>query len=190
MTPDETGRFCRVCNKSVIDFTSKLPEEIQHFFLQNQDQKICGRFKNSQLDSVSIQIPSQILFSQTQYHKMFLLALFVTMGTSLFSCSSVNGNKQKIQMIEVVNQQKTSSLNNSKTQTDSKKNEINSVKIGNGEATMEPMPIEVNFGLEKELLKSEDIIINKIEIGDINLTSLKSQIGMPRCKPQLKFGKQ
>jgi len=102
MTPDATGRFCLACNKSVIDFTNKLPEEIQHFFLKNQNKEICGRFKNSQLDSVKIQIPSQVLFSQTQYHKMFLLALFVVMGTSLFSCATVNGDKQKIEKVEVV----------------------------------------------------------------------------------------
>lgn len=102
MIPDETGRFCLVCNKSVIDFSNKLPDEIQHFFLKNQGKKICGRFKNSQLDSVNIQIPSRILFSQTQYHKIFLLALFVVMGTSLFSCATANGDKKKIENIEVV----------------------------------------------------------------------------------------
>ncbi len=105
MTPDETGRFCLVCNKSVIDFTNKLPEEIQQFFLKNQGQTICGRFKNSQLDSVRIQIPSQILFSQTQYHKIFLLALFITLGTTLFSCSDKNGNKQKINRIEIIEEE-------------------------------------------------------------------------------------
>lgn len=107
MTPDATGRFCLVCNKSVIDFTNKMPEEIQHFFLKNQHKEICGRFKNSQLDAIRIQIPSQVLFSQTQYHKMFLLALFVVMGASLFSCSTVNGNKQKIEKVEVVDEQKS-----------------------------------------------------------------------------------
>jgi len=108
MIPDATGRFCLECNKSVIDFTNKLPEEIQHFFLKNQDKEICGRFKNSQLDAVSIHIPRRVLFSQTQYHKMFLLALFVIMGTSLFSCATLNGDKQKIEKVEVVDEYKFS----------------------------------------------------------------------------------
>jgi len=111
MTPDATGRFCLACNKSVIDFTNKLPEEIQHFFLKNQDKEICGRFKNSQLDTVKIQIPSRVLFSQTQYHKIFLLALFVVMGTSLFSCAAVNGDKQKIEKVEVVEYDKKDNNN-------------------------------------------------------------------------------
>ncbi|MBF4506756.1 energy transducer TonB [Flavobacterium sp. JLP] len=102
MTPNENGRFCLSCAKTVIDFTEMLPQEVQHFFIQNQNNKICGRFKKSQLDSIIIQIPSQVLHTQTHYHKMFLLALFIAMGTTLFSCQDKDGNKQKIDKIEVI----------------------------------------------------------------------------------------
>jgi len=102
MTPDKTGRFCNSCSKSVVDFTQMLPKEIQKFFIKNQGKKICGRFQNKQLDSIIIQIPNRALFSQVHYHKMFLLALFITMGTTLFSCKQENGDKQKIDKIEVV----------------------------------------------------------------------------------------
>jgi ribosomal protein S8E len=77
-----------------------LPDEIQQYFQEHGN--VCGRFNNSQLDSLTIQIPNRILYSQTHYHKMFLLALFVAMGTTLFSCADKNGNKQKIDKIEVV----------------------------------------------------------------------------------------
>ncbi|MCR4031659.1 MULTISPECIES: hypothetical protein [Flavobacterium] len=103
MAPKDNGRFCLSCTKTVIDFTSMLPEEIQHYFIQNQNQKICGRFKKSQLDRITIQIPNRVLYSQTNYHKMFLLALFVAMGTTLFSCADKEGNKKKIDQIEIVN---------------------------------------------------------------------------------------
>jgi hypothetical protein len=102
MTTDENGRFCMSCSKTVIDFTSMLPDEVQHFFIQNQNKNICGRFKNSQLDTITIQIPSRVLYTQTHYRKMFLLALFIAMGTTLFSCQDKNGNKQKIDTVEVV----------------------------------------------------------------------------------------
>jgi hypothetical protein len=101
MTPKENGRFCMSCSKTVVDFTSMLPEEVQHFFIQNQNKKICGRFQNEQLESLIIQIPSQVLYKQTNYHKMFLLALFIAMGTTLFSCQK-DGNKNKIDKIEIV----------------------------------------------------------------------------------------
>lgn len=102
MTPRDNGRFCMSCSKTVVDFTTMLPDEVQHFFIQNQDKRICGRFKNEQLDTIIIQIPSQVLQTQTNYHKMFLLALFIAMGTTLFSCSDKNGNKQKIDKVEIV----------------------------------------------------------------------------------------
>ncbi|WP_316635457.1 hypothetical protein [uncultured Flavobacterium sp.] len=102
MTPNENGRFCLSCSKTVIDFTTMLPEEVQHFFIQNQNKNICGRFKNEQLETITIQIPSQVLYTQTHYHKMFLLALFIAMGTTLFSCADKDGNKNRIDKIEIV----------------------------------------------------------------------------------------
>jgi hypothetical protein len=108
MTPNENGRFCGSCSKNVVDFTNMMPDEIQAYFLKHNN--VCGRFKNSQLDSLSIQIPNRVLYSQTHYHKMFLLALLITMGTTLFSCSDKNGNKQKIDKVEIV--EDSSGMNN------------------------------------------------------------------------------
>ncbi|MBF4484694.1 energy transducer TonB [Flavobacterium sp. CSZ] len=102
MTPKDNGRFCMNCSKTVIDFTTMLPEEVQHFFIQNQNTNICGRFKNSQLETITIQIPSRVLYTQTNYTKMFLLALFIAMGTTLFSCQDKEGNKNRIGKIEIV----------------------------------------------------------------------------------------
>lgn len=106
MIPNEKGRFCMSCSKTVVDFTSMLPEEIEQFFIQNQNNKICGRFRKSQLDTITIQIPSRVLYSQNNYSKMFLLALFVAMGTTLFSCADKNGNKKKIDKVEIVENKK------------------------------------------------------------------------------------
>lgn len=103
MAPKDNGRFCLSCSKTVVDFSSMLPEEIQHYFIQNQNNKICGRFKKTQLDNIIIQIPNRVLYSQNHYHKIFLLALFIAMGTTLFSCTDKNGNKKKIDKIEIVN---------------------------------------------------------------------------------------
>ncbi|MBP4139461.1 hypothetical protein [Flavobacterium geliluteum] len=102
MAPAENGRFCASCVKTVVDFSAMLPAEVQQFFIQNQNQTICGRFKTSQLDTISIQIPIRVLHTQTQYHKMFLLALFIAMGTTLFSCADKDGNKNSIDKIEIV----------------------------------------------------------------------------------------
>jgi hypothetical protein len=100
MTPNDNGRFCGSCSKNVVDFRNMLPDEIQVYFQQHSN--VCGRFNNSQLNSLTIQIPNRVLYSQTHYHKIFLLALFIAMGATLFSCADKNGNKQKIDKVEVV----------------------------------------------------------------------------------------
>ena len=48
MTPEEQGRFCGVCSKTVFDFTKATDKEIiKHF---NKDATACGRFVSSQLN--------------------------------------------------------------------------------------------------------------------------------------------
>jgi hypothetical protein len=106
MSPHETGRFCNSCIKSVVDFTTMKPSEIQQYFIKNQGKSVCGRFKNEQLNTIIIQIPRAVLFSQIHFHKIFILALLITMGTTLFSCQNSNGDKQKIDGIEVVDSTK------------------------------------------------------------------------------------
>lgn len=87
MTPDEQGRFCSVCSKTVTDFTQMSNEEIVIYLRKNSGNRVCGRFRNDQLEEkVPINIPHKVLYSQTKFINMFLLALLVTMGSMLFSC--------------------------------------------------------------------------------------------------------
>lgn len=89
MTPDEAGRFCSVCTKGVVDFTEMKAPEIQAYFLKNQGQKICGRFKNEQINpTFDLQIPQSVLEQRMPFRKAFLLTLFVVMGSTLFSCKN------------------------------------------------------------------------------------------------------
>lgn len=60
MSPQEKGRFCSVCNKCVIDFTQKQPEEIQQIFVERKDENICGRFYNHQLNNTTPDKSEQI----------------------------------------------------------------------------------------------------------------------------------
>lgn len=101
MTPDETGRFCNSCTKSVVDFSNMKAQEIQEYFIKNQRQKVCGRFKTEQLDSIIIQIPRDVLFSQVQFYKMFMLALLISMPGLLIGQNS-SGKSQSISKVEVI----------------------------------------------------------------------------------------
>ena len=48
MTPEQKGRHCKSCEKTVFDFTSKTDEYIVKTYQKNTT--LCGRFKTSQLD--------------------------------------------------------------------------------------------------------------------------------------------
>tara|TARA_R110002050_G_scaffold57866_7_gene130221 strand:+ start:5298 stop:6143 length:846 start_codon:yes stop_codon:yes gene_type:complete len=102
MTPKDKGRFCNSCVKTVIDFTKMDTYEIQDFVNDNKNNRICGHFKQSQLDSINIYIPSKFIEQRQNFHKTFLLVLLIVMGTTLMNCTNKSGNKQKIDSIEVI----------------------------------------------------------------------------------------
>ena len=100
MTPKEKGKFCSSCAKTVVDFTDKSTEEIQDYLVENKN--VCGHFYKKQLDAITIEIPQVSFQQQLSFQKLFILALFFVMGTTLFSCQYSDGKKQKIENIIVV----------------------------------------------------------------------------------------
>lgn len=99
MTPKEKGRFCGSCAKTVVDFTKKTTTEIQDYLVENKNQGVCGHFYKKQLDTIVIEIPQTTFQQQLSYQKLFILALFFVMGTTLFSCQYADGKKQKIENV-------------------------------------------------------------------------------------------
>ena len=106
MTPNEQGRFCGSCQKTVVDFTNFTTENIQNYFTKHYGQKVCGRFKNEQIHHINIQIPNNV-FSYIPASRKFALALLIVFGTTLFSCTDNNGNNATIGQIDVVDSLKT-----------------------------------------------------------------------------------
>lgn len=102
MSPNDKGRFCSACSKTVVDFTKMDTFQIQDFLLENKDQRICGHIKQTQLDSINLRIPLTLIQQNHNVYKSFFFAVLIVMGTSLFSCSSKNGAPQKIDSIEVI----------------------------------------------------------------------------------------
>ncbi len=60
MTPQEKGRFCVSCNKTVVDFTKMKNEEILSY-LKNQPGKTCGYF-----------LPHQVEVKRPKHHQFLL----------------------------------------------------------------------------------------------------------------------
>ncbi|RZJ66574.1 MAG: hypothetical protein EOO50_09380 [Flavobacterium sp.] len=95
------GKFCATCTRNLIDFSQKPDVEVAAIFEENRNEKICGLFAKSQLDSVTIQIPTSAFHQKMNFRSAFLLTLFASMGGALFSCSDDAGNKKTIDGVQI-----------------------------------------------------------------------------------------
>lgn len=86
MTPNEQGRHCHSCAKTVVDFTNMTDEEVKHFFINKKEEKLCGRFNSTQLQNISLELPQNIFQLQMPLWKQFLVASLFAFSTTLFSC--------------------------------------------------------------------------------------------------------
>ncbi len=102
MAPNEKGKFCSSCAKTVVDFTQKSSKEIQEYLLANKEQRVCGHFYRKQLDSIVIQLPETTFYQPLTFQKLFILSLLFVMGTTLFSCKTDIGKTQKIEKVEFI----------------------------------------------------------------------------------------
>ncbi|HMQ78067.1 MAG TPA: hypothetical protein PKE39_05940 [Ignavibacteria bacterium] len=105
MTPNEQGSFCKVCSKTVVDFSKKSEDEIQLYIAANLDKKICGRFNVSQLEQETEEVPrlkinieepkfifpSYLLPVMTPF-RVSALALMLCASAMLSSCGNSEGN--------------------------------------------------------------------------------------------------
>lgn len=79
MTPDEKGRFCSHCQKSVIDFRNKSDFEIHRII--RTEGKVCGRLREDQLNR-TIKSPSS---PPKRWFQWGTLAAFLGLSSNLWS---------------------------------------------------------------------------------------------------------
>ena len=84
MVPNEQGRHCSACSKTVIDFTNYSDQEIADYFIAINGQGVCGRFKKQQVDRIRIEIPEAIFTTRIAKWKKFLVVCMLVFGTSIF----------------------------------------------------------------------------------------------------------
>ncbi|MFT3678831.1 MAG: hypothetical protein QM791_01075 [Ferruginibacter sp.] len=88
MTPNQQGRHCTACAKTVTDFTTMSDEEVKLFFINRTEEKTCGRFRTDQLQRITITLPENIFSIRMAYWKKFLAACLLAFSTTLFSCET------------------------------------------------------------------------------------------------------
>ncbi len=90
MTPNKQGAFCLSCEKTVVDFSKMNDEEIRNYLMTHLNDKVCGRFKNEQLQQAEKPSPlfHQIL-SRTFYGKFFMLTLLGLCASIICMCQQL-----------------------------------------------------------------------------------------------------
>lgn len=86
MTPTEKGAFCQKCAKQVYDFTKRSTTEIMHTLLELKGQEICGRMTITQERVLNHEFEEWIKENKTNFQRLFVTALLIVFGLSLFSC--------------------------------------------------------------------------------------------------------
>jgi hypothetical protein len=88
MTPVEKGAYCRSCASTITDFTGMSDRELADYLSDRKDQKICGRFLNSQLNRPIDIVSPEVLWMDIPAWKKYLAILFICFSGFLTGCSS------------------------------------------------------------------------------------------------------
>jgi hypothetical protein len=98
MTPVDKGRHCAQCCKTVIDFSGWEAQEILYYLKAHQQDQVCGRFRNEQLN-VPIPTPETFVWHISQaplsaIKKIAAIFLFV-FGLMSTSCNTEQTQQAK-----------------------------------------------------------------------------------------------
>ena len=93
MSPNEQGRHCDVCSKTVVDFTNSSQQEIL-FHMQQSKTNLCGRFLPEQLDE-PIPTPDDFI-KQLHYFRIPLLRKIAAIFLFSFSAFIMSCNDHSV----------------------------------------------------------------------------------------------
>jgi len=201
MTPNEQGSFCKVCAKTVVDFSKKSEDEIQQYIAANLDKKICGRFNINQLEPETDEVPRlKINIEEPKFifpsylvpvitpFRASALALMLCASAMLSSCGNSEGysggdDKPLTGAIALVD----STYKQLNTNTDSTNNVNNNIqggiRIKNDYPKSESDSTDINETYEVTAFGRIRVVQDSIKI-DTNEVQVKGEI-----EPRIKMGK-
>src|SRR5689334_14882257 len=106
MTPNEQGRHCLSCQKTVVDFTYMSDQEILNH-ISRASSSVCGRFNNDQLNKTYTQKKAKPAFT-FRYAWNVLVATFLLTGSAATAQSkkSIHKKEQAPQREPIVPEEK------------------------------------------------------------------------------------
>ncbi len=194
-TPDEKGAFCKVCSKSVHDFTKKSAEEISTILIDEMSagKKVCGRFNEDQLEAPALKGEKAEFESverldtySLNFHRMkkFALALFLVFGGYLFNTARSSAQKMimgKMKYVEPVRGEVSIRKDSIVTTKDTTAASVPQIKtcsqntMPKGDVQIEPIEQQQILGsvralpVEKTIIKGNAIVASPI-VGQAEIT--------------------
>jgi hypothetical protein len=89
MNPTEKGKFCEVCTKEVIDFTTLSKNEIIAVFKKNNYQALCARAYSTQLSTIYFEDSLENVSWNLPFWQKFLLVFLVCFGPEFLNINLV-----------------------------------------------------------------------------------------------------
>jgi hypothetical protein len=156
MTLNEQGAFCKVCAKTVVDFSTMSDEEVLNYFKNKGEEKTCGRFKASQLAPYEFKVDIRRI-ARGRFPKIFAASVFIFF-TSLFVCKSDTG--QVLPVSVLVDSMDTTALKLPVVDTTTHLNSsvtvaIDTVHANGGKVTEELL---ISGGLQATIPKSTELL--------------------------------
>ena len=119
MAPNKLGRFCQLCDKTVIDFTKMSPDEIKVYLQKNGRKRICGRIpsepiktvpskKEQWFNTLRVKINQRIAFRPIRISLLSILGLMMV----LVGCnhnSTKNKSKDEVENMAIPKKDSTPS---------------------------------------------------------------------------------
>ncbi|MBC7936103.1 MAG: T9SS type A sorting domain-containing protein [Rhizobacter sp.] len=77
MSPNEQGRFCNSCAKTVVDFSAMTDAQLLFYFENLKNENVCGHVYKDQLDRSikTLPLPRKKIFAYWQYFLAFFMML-------------------------------------------------------------------------------------------------------------------
>jgi len=104
------GRFCNTCAHEVIDFSNWELADVVQYLQQAQQEKVCGRFRDSQLNKpveLTAFLP-EVLHWQGNLLTKIAALIVICFGLTFTSCNNKNPEEiQKLQIAQPLRSTKT-----------------------------------------------------------------------------------
>lgn len=94
MIPTEKGAFCQLCAKQVLNFSDRSTDEIKRTLLETKGQSVCIRMTLAQEQNLNAEFETWTKRNKHQFQHLFIAALLIVFGLSLFSCEDERDRKQ------------------------------------------------------------------------------------------------